>query len=286
MPRPDRKPLLAYLKVQEGWERDLLVVLRQSAARVEKELKAIERAGRTNISTQVRTAQLQSSLRALKEEQAALWRTVGSSVAAGREEAAAAAVRIHGGYEAAVLNSRISKQAQQAIIAAREATARSGVEAVTARMTRSQLPLSDKVYRTQALVTGKIDRLVYQGLATNASAARIAADVRGFIDPRTPGGVKYAAQRLGRTEINNAFHAMQVEEAERSPFTTGVLWQVSGSHPEPDECDDYSGTVYAPRDVPLKPHPQCLCYTVPQTLSRDDFIKSFQRGEYDSYLGS
>lgn len=156
----------------------------------------------------------------------------------------------------------------------------------------NEIALSPQVYKTQALSNGWVQKIVNQALALNRSSAEIAKDVKKFIDPDVAGGVSYAAQRLGRTELNNAFHATTIAAAGEQPWVEGFLWNTSGSHPAPDECDDYAAAddfglgagVYPADSVPDKPHPQCLCYLTTITTSDDQFIDNLVSGEYDTYL--
>jgi hypothetical protein len=72
-----------------------------------------------------------------------------------------------------------------------------------------------------------------------------------------------------------------------------MRWNLSGSHPEPDECNEYAeqshmpngeAGLWLPEEVPLKPHPNCLCYVTPENVSRDQFIADFESGKYDTYV--
>src|SRR3954463_6126993 len=103
----------------------------------------------------------------------------------------------------------------------------------------NNVELSQTVYDNSALMSGKIDDVVNTGIALGQSAAEIAARVEQYILPETMGGAKYAAARLGRTELHNAYHATTVESYKQSPYVNGVEWHLSGSHPEDDECNDY-----------------------------------------------
>lgn len=170
------------------------------------------------------------------------------------------------------------------------AQARSGIPTLLARR-ENGITLSDRVYRNAALSSGKIDSMINGMIVNGASAREIATRVRGFIDPATPGGASYAAMRLGRSELNNAFHTTSINVGKSQPWVKGQKWNLSGSHPKPDLCDEYASQrngmgpgVFAPGDVPAKPHPQCLCYITAVTPSREEFIKNFTAGKYDHYI--
>lgn len=284
MARQDRKPLLAYLRVQEQFEAQLLTTLARTANETRKEIRAL--AGKQGVGARVRQDQLRLVLKKSLEMQAELWKVVGSQVQAGRKDAIAAAVKTNLVYEDVLLNSVLSKAERDALLRSSIVTAERGIDSVIARLTGlSDYGLSKQVYKTKALSNKQVQRKIENVLARGGSWKDLADEVRGLINPRTPGGVSYAAKRLGRTELNNAFHASAITDARKSPFITGMEWHLSGSHPRPDECNTYADDgPYKPEDVPGKPHPQCLCYLTPVTPGREEFISSFLDGSYDSYL--
>lgn len=156
----------------------------------------------------------------------------------------------------------------------------------------NSIDLAPSVYKNNALANGLVDRAVNRGILLNKSAAEIARDVRDLIRPDVQGGISYAAKRLGRTELNNAFHETTIRSAVAQPWVQGMGWNLSGSHPRLDICNEYAeqdnynmgSGVYPSRLVPGKPHPQCLCYVTAITQSDKDFINSLFEGEYDSFL--
>jgi len=277
--------------VQRDHDRELLRILRASNTKINAELKRL--AARSGVGAAVRRDQLALSQQAIHREMATLWNRVGDHTAAGRAEAAAAAVRSTTGLGA--LRGVLPAEDIDYLLRSAEATARRGVATLEARLGLSQVPLAESVYKNTQLANGKIDEIVNSALVRGASAVELARDVQKYIRPDVRGGVSYAAMRLGRTELNNAFHAQQVQTAINEPWTTGLLWNLSGSHPRPDECNEYadevhekgkSAGVFSPEEIPAKPHPNCLCFTTPVTMDRDEFIKQFEAGAYDEYLGS
>ncbi len=172
------------------------------------------------------------------------------------------------------------------------AQAKEGLESVLSRQ-ENGIKLSDKVYKNSALSKGILDSKINTGLALGKSAAEIAADVIGYINPATPGGASYAAMRLGRTEVNNAFHTTSKRHYRETPWINLVQWTLSGSHPKPDECNEYADSVHVKGqeagvfhvfEVPDKPHPNCLCYISPVMPDLDTFAKQFKQGKYDDYI--
>jgi len=284
MASPDKKPLLSYLKVQENFERKLLTTLERISAETRKEITKLS--AKNGIGARIRQDQLRLVLKVLLEQQATLWRLVGSEVQAARADALAAAVRTNMVYEQVLLNSVTSAAERRALMRAAIAQAEVVLDSVIAKMTGlTDYELSAQVYKSEKLANKQVQNLIVNLIGRGASWKELADAMRGFIKPNTPGGVSYAAKRLGRTELNNAFHAGAVIEARNSPFIIGMEWHLSGSHPKPDECNTYADHgVYKPENVPGKPHPQCLCYVTPITPSREEFMSKFLDGSYDRYL--
>lgn len=284
--------MLAYLRVQERHERELLFALKRSASRIDRELRALER--KSGIGAAVRRDQLRLSKAAIQREIASLWRLLGSQVEASRAEAAAAAVKTMHTYDAVLLRAVMSQAEMDLLLRGLLLQAERGVSVVETRVLgMSRISLSDRVWRSRVLVSGQLDRVIDNALARGVSARELADDVRAFVNPNTKGGVRYAANRLARTEINNAFHGTQIRQAQQVPWITGMQWQLSGSHPRPDECDTYANEshydggdagVFLPAEVPAKPHPNCLCFTTPVVPDRSTFISQYQAGAYDSFI--
>jgi hypothetical protein len=235
-------------------------------------------------------ARLRSSQIALARAQADAWRGVADAVRVGIGDAFDASTS----YQA-LFDQRLIKAAgispaywEQSMLA----TARSGLGQYIARK-ENGFTLSDRVYRNTAISKGFVDRAINNGLILGKSAKEIAKDVVGFIDPNTPGGASYAAMRLGRTELQNAFHTQSKNMFAATPWITHVKWWLSGSHERPDACNDYADSshyrggeagVFLAMEVPDKPHPNCLCYTTPEVMDLDQYAKNFKAGQYDDYI--
>lgn len=285
----DRRPLISYLRVQRANDRAILDMLRQAANDIELELFASQ--SKFKLSDRVRTDQLLMAKARINRRMERLWLDIGDQVQAGK--AAAAAAAIEDAYPQAWLKKVMPEADVEYLMRSARATAERGLDVAEARVNLSRVPLAESVYKNGAHANGIIDEIVNSGLASGLSAKEIADGVSAFINPNTPGGVKYAAMRLGRTELNNAFHATQVQAGIDTPWTTALKWNLSGSHPVPDECNEYAESVhyeggeagvFKPEEVPAKPHPNCLCYTTPVTDDREEFIRKLQTGEYDDYL--
>ncbi len=158
---------------------------------------------------------------------------------------------------------------------------------------RNNIPLSKSVTGNKQWTIDKINSTIDKGLKNNWSAKELADQLKEFIDPNVAGGESFAAMRLARTEINNAFHETTREIARDSPFIIGEQWELSGSHDNDDDCDEIAEDdvglgegIYPPDDIPDKPHPNCFCFTTSVTPSISDFVDAFNAGEYDDWLMS
>jgi hypothetical protein len=267
---------MAYLTTQLAVDRELNRVLelaaRQSAARVRR-LRA-----KGGIGAQVRAAQLQQVLAELARIQADTWVSgIGPIIQRSYPKAQSAATRSFAIIEN-VLRDAVGERAAERLIQSFRISASQGLE--LDRVRRSQA-LSPRVYKNAALASGAVERVVRAGIIQQLSAKELAENVKKYISPTVPGGVSYAAMRLARTELNNAFHEAQKIEGE-APWVKGTKWNLSNSHPtgKPDECDLYATQnvhglgkgVYPVDSIPDKPHPHCLCFMTHETKSETDMV--------------
>jgi hypothetical protein len=169
-----------------------------------------------------------------------------------------------------------------------------GKSAVDAYISRQEnrIELSRRVYKNTDLFIGKIDKRINVNLLKGASAEELAKDISRFINPNVMGGVKYAAMRLARTELANAFHTTTIRQGREMPWVTGYKWNLSGSHGRPDVCNEYAGDdhdglgagIFKKANVPGKPHPQCLCYLTMEQVDEQRFIRNMKSGRYNQYM--
>lgn len=284
--------LRQYLRLQNAYDERVLESLHIADSQITRELATLARAGDEAIGDAVRIDQLRRTQSAIHDKLTKHWVRTGDITKAGQEEAAAAAARSQ--LDPDLWQNVIGDNGLAYMQASVEATAARGIDTLDMRLSgQSYVPLSERVYREGLVSNGKIDQIVNDALVRGASARDLANDVKAYVNPNTPGGVRYASMRLARTEINNAFHAQQIKAAKDQPWTTAVWWHLSGSHPVPDECnqnaeqthfDGGDPGVYKPEDVPNKPHPQCLCFTTTIDVDPDEFIKEFNKGKYDAWL--
>lgn len=289
-PRPtaNRTPLVEYLKIQRDRDAEVIQALTSASERIQAELIRLGSGANTGAPGKlVRGYQLRKAQSAIHRELASTWHKIGNVVEAGRAEATAKAVDLS--FPDSLLANILPSEDRAALLESLKAGAGQGITALEHRLSgASYRPLATSVYHNVALSYGRVDKIVNDALARGASARELAKDVRSFIRPDVSGGVSYAAMRLARTEINNAFHAGQVFSAQRNPMITGVRWNLSGSHPKPDECNDFAehgGTgIWNPMEVPGKPHPHCLCFMTDELPDKDEFLRRYEAGHYDDFL--
>jgi hypothetical protein len=273
-------PLIPYRKVQATTEREMRLILESTAKAIENRIKLL----RPGVGGKIRAAQLRLTLASIRKLQRDMWTgAVAPQVARGvvnAEEAAESAVEAM----TAVAYAALPEQVAETLVRGLRASAESGLKSDAARKKRA---LSAMVYRQRALHEGKVEQIIRQGLIANLSAKELAASAYKYVSPNTPGGASYAAMRLARTEINNAFHERQLNGAKR-PGVKAVKWNLSGSHRVPDLCNvyaDHGGNgQWSPDKVPDKPHPQCFCFLTYVTESADDFKAALESGKYDDEI--
>jgi hypothetical protein len=286
----NRRYYLAYLREQRVTDAQLARVLRDASREAEASIVRI--LDRPGIGAEVRRQQYQMSSAVLRDTVSGLWSEVEEYTRAGMARTSALAVDAQARHAAFLAEvARVEGIPVEVLRRNLEVAARGSVEHARSRLL-SQRPLSPLVYKNADLAAGRVDRLVNQGIATGRSAKEIAGSVRHLIRPDTRGGVSYAAMRLGRTELGNAFHTTTIRGAAEMPFVEGFKWELSGSHPRPDDCDDLhdfdhdglGNGVFRPENVPDRPHPNCMCYTITVTVRPSDFEDALLRGDYDDWL--
>lgn len=278
--------LTPYLSLQTSYDSQIVRVLQSSANSAAKAIRKL--AGKADVGAVVRRAQLTQIETVLHQIMQQLFLDVGDVTAAGQQAAAVRALSAGFDWDSILLHSIYGNNVQQRETMRRNLVAQAprNIEALIIRLRRGGLPLSQQVYRSNALAQGWVNAAINDALGRGASWNELARDVRQFIDPLTPGGVSYAARRLARTEINNAYHAVAVNDMASKPWVRQVEWRLSNSHPGLDICNVYASKKYSPTEVPAKPHPQCFCYVVPVLQSSAQFLAAWRAGRYDDYLAA
>lgn len=284
---------LTYLPLNSFLEVERVVAVAMEAdlrdAQVDLGMRLDRLAARNGgLGEEVRRAQLSQISRQIRLVQEELWRALGKDIEAGGPLVADSVADVQAVYDK-VLWSSAGAGVPEELVRAQHAYAREVVQTYFSR-TVNNIPLSSQVYKTASLSQGWVDRAVNRVILQGGSWRDIAKAVTSMIDPNTPGGVSYAAKRLGRTELNNAFHTTQIRMGEANPWVDGQKWNLSRQHPKADDCDAMAKTphyrggapgVYQATDVPRKPHPQCFCYLTPETVSEEEFFTRLMKGDYN-----
>lgn len=277
MPIPDRRTLLTEMRLEQAQADEVRRILSASAREVQTKLNKLGPEG--NPLTRMQLQSQKASLNAMIDRSYA---DIGKAVREGQVAAAKAASAVVSQYENELLKLVADPAAMRRIAAGEAARTVNNLDAAMKRMSgQSYVPLSKQVYNTSKLSKGWIDSKINQALASGWDAKRLAKEVAGSINPNVRGGVSYAANRLARTEINNAYHAASWDRFNRSVIVEEVEWLLSSSHPEDDICNDYATqSPFKKNAVPAKPHPHCYCYIVPRLPTDEEFIDKLFAGEY------
>lgn len=282
-------PLYGLIGVTQGMDAVISNLLIDAAT--DAALRILALAGKDGVGAAVRRAQYTQVRSELLKTAEGLYQGAGAtlvqSAAAAGQAAAAAATQMD-----QILFAEFGQDLPPGLAAAHVAQAQNTIDQYIAR-TANNIPLSQQVYKTKALSSGLIDQQINRSILLGESWKEMADRVKDSILPNVRGGVAYAAKRLGRTEINNAFHTAQINAHMDEPWVNGYKWNLSGSHPKADTCDEYANEehyrggepgVYQKGETPNKPHPQCLCYITATTVDEDEFVNGFLNGHYDKYL--
>lgn len=272
----DRQPnqLQAYLRVQSKADRELKAVLRQAAIDAAARIQAQGR----GVGGQVRAAQLTLLLARIRDDEQDLWVNQIQSIIERYYPLAADAADQAASFLDTVLRNAVGTSRADALLSGLQIQSRLGRRLDMARRART---LSKRVHNNAALMSGRIERTIRAHIVGGSVNAReLAGTVRKFISPATPGGVSYAAMRLARTEINNTFHDRAIQNGQDRPWVQAMKWNLSGSHPQPDICNELADGhsdglgrgLYKADEVPEKPHPQCFCYMTYDLMSESEMV--------------
>lgn len=279
-------PIHRYSAAQLEADRDLARILEQAAQSIQDRIRGLPQ----GIGGRVRAAQLKLVLREIRDIQHELWlEGVTRNITTGRRAAARAAEEAAELLQAVAYTS-LPDDVAEALTRGFRATARAGIEASLSRTPRE---LSDRVWKNYSVMSKTIEDMIRVGLMEGLSAKELAKSVYRFASPTAPGGQSHAAMRLARTEINNAFHDQQIKAGNR-PGVLGIKWNLSSSHPKPDDCDkfakedayDQGQGVFPQGDVPKKPHPHCFCYLTYKMMTPRQFKNNLAAGVFDDDLNA
>ena len=284
---PGENPLGTFVRRTEGVDRALVKLLAEAAEDAKKAAAKLELAGK--LSASARAGQQRIVVKELNDAILRTYENIGYMTIFGEKKAALAAAEAMDDLTEKLWGSSPAMQDRRRELIR---NARSGIEAFVSRQ-ENLVGLSSRLYRggiySNSLVQKEINKALLRGL----SAEEFAKNVEGLFRNNVPGGVSYAAMRLARTEINNAFHFTQIRYTREMPWVTGYRWNRSGrANSRPHACSDYANNdsfnmgkgVFPKSDVPGKPHPQCLCFLTTETMGTGQFEKRMRSGAFDKYF--
>lgn len=287
-------PLRRYARVEQKANVQVVQIMRDAMRDIDVQLADL--AGREGVGAIVRQTQLSAARVAILRRLGAAWGELGEVIEVQAVAASLEASRANARWDEDLLKRMgLTADQRKAFQAGLEQQTRNAVQMAMNRAWdttgTTNITLSERVYQSALHTSGLVDRKVNSALARGLNWREFSNEVKGMINPNTPGGVSYSAKRLARTEINNAFHYAQIQNSNQKPWVKGMRWRLSGSHPKEDVCDrmardnsaDLGPGVYEKTDVPKKPHPQCLCTIIPEVLSEEEFVRRMQSGEFNDY---
>lgn len=275
-----------YLAVEDKHISAIRGILFQASQDAFAQISALE--GKDGIGAQTRLSQIGSFMRIVRDIDESIFKDIGPVIRNGQQDAAEAAVDSLGEHEVSLTRRLFgSVGATEDWLDSQRKSAALGVNNAIRQYLGASEPLSRRVYKSRSLSNGYVERIIRSQLAVGGSARDIAQRVRSHINPATPGGVSYAAMRLGRTELNNAFHATSIALMGDRPWIDEAVWNLSKRHDEKTgcKCEEYARLKYFPIDrIPRKPHPQCRCFTTPKLIDMQTFENNLAIGMYDGYI--
>lgn len=266
---PNSEPLQNLLSVQAISDREMKRILVASA-------KDIARMIQTGYVKGARANQLAELLAQIKKENKTLWRTRIISHILKFYPKVERAARKSEKYTFDILEQTVGESTANALYESVRPNLERNLQVLQARRIKE---LSPRVWKNQALIDGRIERMIRQSLVQGLSPKELSKKVEQFVRPDTRGGVSYAAMRLARTEINNAFHETQKQEAQDKPWISHCKWNLSKSHPRFDICDEYANGgegqrgLYDVKGIPDKPHPHCFCYLTYEVVDQHEMME-------------
>lgn len=278
-----------YLRIQGATDTKIRTILIEGARAASEEVIALEK--NSTFSAGVKSAQIRITMQTIKEVLKDVFGELTPVIKDGHGKAAIGATDALAKTDRQYLEAAFKQSGSvSSFIEGQRIQSRLQVANAITRMQHSDKPLSERVYRTRFLADRWVQNTVTKHIMRGSSAREIAKSVQSSIRPNTPGGVSYAALRLGRTELNNAFHATTVELSKDRPWIEAMKWNLSSTHEidpiKPEICEIYSQKLYKVSEVPGKPHPQCRCYTTPELKPFEMFMQDLTAGQYRDWINN
>ena len=236
--------MLKYIRLQNSKDKEISEILDDAYKSTEGILKALEASGKMTVSAQVQKAQIVTARKELSLVIKAIYDQLRKRIPEAQKDAAQVAVDAILEDEKELWEFKISdRKIRNEIRETEIARARRNIQATVTRNQFTTRTLSQRIYSSEALQKGIVNRKVSVMMAKGSGPQDIAKAVRPFFKESVPGGVTFAAKRLARTEVNNAFHAQSIQDMKDRPWITQAQWNLSKSHPIDQIlclCDKYA----------------------------------------------
>lgn len=279
-----------FIATQSPFEAEIRKLLASGAKEAQQRILALDK--KTTFSSGVRTAQIRMAKGEMRIVLKEIFNGTTPIITRGSKAQARTAVEALTATDRRYLEAVFQRSGEvDSYIRSQNTSAMLGVAHAISRITLSKQPLSGRVYQSRALANHWVDNIVTTSIMRGDGAKEIANAVKQHISPDTPGGVSYAAMRLGRTELNNAFHATTITLSQDRPWIESMAWNLSATHEQshslkPEICDIYAAQIWPVEKVPPKPHPQCRCFVTPNLEAYDVFMRHLAAGQYREWTGN
>jgi len=170
----------------------------------------------------------------------------------------------------------------------------SSVRLAYKRIWEDGLKLSDRIWTLNRRTTRELERIIMEELAAGRSASskvlearlnKLLSPDRRLIKTSLHGrNVSFDAARLLRSERAVACREADRMSALANPGNKGIKWLLSGSERSCQTCiglasDDSYGLgpgIFPADELPVSPHPQCMCTTYQIVLSSKQLVNNWQ----------
>jgi len=170
----------------------------------------------------------------------------------------------------------------------------SSVRLAYKRIWEDGLKLSDRIWVLKRRTSRELERIIMEELAAGRSASSkvLEARLNKLLSPdrrlvRTSlhgRNVSFDAARLLRSERAVACREADRMSAMANPGNRGIKWILSGAERSCETCiglasDDSYGLgpgIFPVNELPVSPHPQCMCTTYQITLSSKQLVNNWQ----------
>ena len=121
------------------------------------------------------------------------------------------------------------------------------------------LTFSQSVWQSSLHVENAIRNAINTGIIQGQGVDTVALQITRFVNPASKVNKLFAARRLARTEMKRAYKEGQIRYAMERKWIEEGVWRLGNIDACPD-CVALSDQTYPKAEIPIDPHPQCLCW--------------------------